>query len=254
MFKLVKYEIRKNIMGLIIMFAVVMGLEAYFLVSALLDNEDHVMASTVLLVFATVIAYFGILVFGVASYSKELKSKTGYMTFMTPISSFSIIGSKLFSTFTAGMFFIALFIVLAVADMAVFEEVFPQVKLFSEMLDAFMEANGKDLAEVGLEVLVEFLGILLESFVIIAMAYLSITLTATILQNKKWKGIVSVALFILLAWLIIKAGGLLPEINPVAANVWEAIVNLIPYMLYCLVLSVAAIIGCGILLEKKVSL
>ena len=74
---------------MIILFGAIMGLEIYFVISALLESRDHTAVSAVLLLMASVVAYFGVLIYGVASYSKELNQKTGYMTFMTPISSFT---------------------------------------------------------------------------------------------------------------------------------------------------------------------
>ena len=141
MFKLSKYEIRKNILGLVIMFGAIAGLEIYFLISAFLENARHTTISSSFLIMSSVIAYFGVLIYGVASYSKELNRKTGYMTFMTPVSSFSIIGSKLISTLIVGIFFVALLGILAMIDMAIVENVFPQTKVFSFLINPNIAAT-----------------------------------------------------------------------------------------------------------------
>lgn len=254
MFKLSKYEIRKNILGLLIMFGAIVGLEIYFVISALVESRDHTAIACVLLVIATVIAYFGVLIYGVASYSKELNQKTGYMTFMTPISSFTIIGSKLFSTLVAGIFFVVLLGVFAVIDMAMFEKVFPETKLFTGFIEELADMMGASAGELWVNVGVNIIDALIESFAIVAIAYLSITLTATVFQNKKWKGIVSVVIFVLAMIAVVKVAELIPEIYETTTKWSHGIINLIPVTIYLAVVAVACIFVSGKLLNKKVSL
>lgn len=254
MFKLSKYEIRKNIVGLAILFGAIMGLEIYFVISALVESRDHTAISAVLLLMASVVAYFGVLIYGVASYSKELNQKTGYMTFMTPISSFTIIGSKLFSTLMAGIFFIVILAILAMIDMAMFENVFPETKLFSEFIDSMAEMAGAGAGEIWISVGIQILCMLIESFSIVAIAYLSITLTATAFQNKKWKGIVSVVIFVVAMIIIQKVGELIPFIYDTVTTWSQGMINLLPQILYMGVIAAASIYASGKLLDKKVSL
>lgn len=254
MFKLSKYEIRKNIIGLVIMFGAIAGLELYFVISALADNRDHTAIASLLLLLATVVAYFGVLIYGVASYSKELNQKTGYMTFMTPISTFTIIGSKLISTLLAGIFFVVLLGIFALIDMAMFEEVFPETKLFTEFLDNLIEMSGAAAGELWINVGVGILSMLIESFAIVAIAYISITLTATAFQNKKWKGIVSAVIFVVTMIIVGKIDDIIPAIYDTVTKWSQGIVNLLPHILYMAVIAAASIYGSGKLLDKKVSL
>lgn len=254
MFKLSKYEIRKNILGLIIMFGAIVGIEIYFLISAFVESGKHTALSSGLLVMSSVIAYFGVLIYGVASYSKELNRKTGYMTFMTPISSFSIIGSKLFSTLIIGIFFVALLGILAVIDMVIVENVFPETKVFSDFIDVLAKAFGTNAGKIWISVCVGIFSMLIESFAIVAIAYMSITLTATIFQNKKWKGLVSVLIFILIMLAVIKTAELIPDIYKTTVKWSQAIINLIPLYIYMTAVDTACIFVSGRLLDKKVSL
>lgn len=254
MFKLSKYEIRKNILGLVIMFGAIAGLEIYFLISAFLENARHTAISSSFLIMSSVIAYFGVLIYGVASYSKELNRKTGYMTFMTPVSSFSIIGSKLISTLIVGIFFVALLGILAMIDMAIVENVFPQTKVFSDFIDAIARSFGSNAGKIWISVGIGIFSMLIESFAIVAIAYMSITLTATIFQNKKWKGLVSVLIFILIMIAVVKLAGLIPDIYTTPVKWFQAIINVIPLIIYMLVVDSACIFVSGRLLDKKVSL
>lgn len=254
MFKLSKYEIRKNILGLIIMFGTIVGLEIYFVISAVIESRDHTAIACVLLVIATVVAYFGVLIYGVASYSRELNQKTGYMTFMTPISSFTIIGSKLISTLAAGIFFVVLLGVFAVIDMALFENVFPESRLFTDFVEELARMAGASAGELWVNVGINIIDTLIESFAVVAIAYLSITLTATVFQNKKWKGIVSVIIFVLAMIAVVKIAEHIPSIYETTIKWTQGIVNLIPVIIYLAVVAVACIFVSGKLLDKKVSL
>lgn len=254
MFKLSKYEIRKNILGLIILFGAIVGLEIYFVISALVESRNHTAIACVLLILATVVAYCGVLIYGVASYSKELNQKTGYMTFMTPISSFTIIGSKLLSTLAAGIFFVVLLGVFAIMDMAMFENVFPETKLFTGFIEELADMLGSSAGELWINVGINIIDMLIESFAIVAIAYLSITLTATVFQNKKWKGIVSILIFILTMVAVVKVASLIPEIYETTTKWSQGIINLIPLIIYLAVVAVVSIFVSARLLDKKVSL
>ena len=254
MFKLSKYEIRKNILGLMIMLGAIVGIEIYFLISTAVESREHTFISSGVLIMATVIAYFGVLIYGVASYTKELNQKTGYMTFMTPVSTFSIIGTKLISTLIVGIFFVVLFGVLAVMDMAIVENVFPETKIFTEFIKVLAQMVGKNAGEIWITVGVWIFSMLIESFAIIAIAYMSITLTATVFQNKKWKGLVSVLIFILVMIAVVKIAELIPDIYETTVKWSQAVINAIPLIIYIALVAVASIFTSAKLLDKKVSL
>ena len=57
-----------------------------------------------------------VLIYGVIIYSQDLKNKTGYMVFMTPISNYKIIGAKLLSILLTGATLVAFLGLLIVVD------------------------------------------------------------------------------------------------------------------------------------------
>lgn len=254
MLRLTKYELRKNIMGTVILFGIIIGLEIYFVISALLENRDHTAMATAFLVIAACVSYFCLFFFGVSSYSKELRSKTGYLTFMTPISSFSVIGSKLLSIFITGVFFVILLSVLACIDMAMFENVFPETQLFTDFLDGLFNMAGYSPEEFWLTVLVNVAIILVSFYAVIALAYMSITLSSTIFQNKKYKGVISVIIFILLTLLVSKISEFLPDIYENVTRMGEAMLQIVPQLIYWLAITIGALFLSGKFLDKKVSL
>lgn len=253
MLRLMKYETRKNILGVAILFSIIMGLECYFLIGAITKSGKHTAIAAVILMLVTFVAYFCVFVFGITTYSKELKSKSGYMTFMTPISSFTVIGSKLLVTLLEGVIFAVLLVVLACVDMAVMEAQFPETKMFTEFVDMFVTALGINTGEVVLGILGTVLELLINYVAIVSMAYLAITLSSTVFQNKKFKGIVSAVIFIVIMVLVNKVSGLMPG-DTNATNMVDLFVAMIPTFLYYAVVAAASVFASGTLLEKKVSL
>ena len=84
----------------------------------------------------------------------------------------------------------------------------------------------------------------------VTLAYLCITLTATVLQNRKIKGLISVILYIFLFYAVNKIGGLLPVLYESPENMQQAL----PCMVFFLIIIAGAVVGTAQLLDKKVSL
>lgn len=253
MLRLMKYEMRKNILGVVILFSIIMGLECYFLIGAFTESAMHTAISAVILMLVTFVAYFCVFIFGIKTYSKELKSKSGYMTFMTPISSFTVIGSKLLTTLLEGIFFAVLLVGLACADMAIMEAQFPETKLFTDFVDMFVTAMGINAAEIVVGILGMILELLINFVAIVSMAYLAITLSSTLFQNKKFKGIISTIIFIVIMVVVGEiADVILSDVKE--SNMIDVFVAMIPAFLYYTAVAVLSIFASGTLLEKKVSL
>ena len=105
MFKLIKYEYRKNRTLLLTILGIIAVLEVYFLVSAHLAQkyamidmfsettqraEVNLAVSISLLVAASFGTALAVFIMGVAGYSRELNQRTSYLIFMTPQSTLSM--------------------------------------------------------------------------------------------------------------------------------------------------------------------
>ena len=109
MLKLMKYEFRKMRTTLLIMLAALAALEAGYLIGDKLHDYRVVGVSLGLLTALVFAVYVYILIAGIVSYSRELNDKTGYMTFMTPVSPLGVVSSKLLFTILAAVAATALF-------------------------------------------------------------------------------------------------------------------------------------------------
>lgn len=253
MLKLVKYEYRRNITGILVVLAAILGLQGYFLGAAYWGTIDHVMAAGSLLMMAAGVTVAVVLLYSVSLYSKELNAKTSYLTFMTPNSTSKILGSKLLATLLLGALYALLLGAFAVWDFDILRRLFPQIEFIQVMLDSVLTQMHTNLSSILITASSLAFDFLVNFFTTVVVAYLAITLSATVLQNKKFKGILSFLLFILimvaLGWLL----NLLPTRYDYL-TMQEMLLDSLPATLISLAFAVAAFLLSAYLLKKKVSL
>jgi ABC-2 type transport system permease protein len=253
MLKLIKYEYRRNLSAIIVMLGAVLLLQGYFLFSIYKKDVEMVFSSAALLALAASFCVLGMLAYSVALYSKELGAKTSYLTFMTPNTAAQILGAKLLAALMLGLFFALVLGLLAAWDFALLHKTFPEIELGQIMLEQLlMTMSSTDLSTLITVAATMAIGFLINFFTVVVIAYLSITLSATILQNKKSKGLVGFLIFIGLMAALQWGASRLPADysgNLVGAlrSAWPQFVLYLCAMAGCFALSVW-------LLEKKVSL
>ena len=257
MFKMIKYEFRKHISSIIILLIVYGLLEAVFLYGMIADNQNAVVISMALLIMLSVVSYVFILVLGISTYNNELKSKSGYLVYMTPIS-YHIIGAKLLYTLFAGIGFAALIFLLLTINYNMLANEY-SLNDFTTVFNVMLRTLGTDytLGTLLLLMLVQIISMLVNFFMIVTVAYLAISLSTTILQNSKAKGFLSFFLFIVIITVVLYLEGLIPEIydtSKYVLTVGQAAVNQIPIVIASLVVAVGSFIGSGTLLSKHISL
>ena len=270
MLKLMKYEFRKLRTTLIVLLLALAALELLFLAGNWMDKDDLVVTSVVLLSLLSFGAYVFILVSGVVSYSRELKDRTGYLVFMTPTRPISVVLSKLLATLLAGVALTALLTVVAALDYAYLarrlgldSSLLTQINLYARMAlgDASFNIQG-----VWLTIVSGALSVVTSIMLAMCTAYLAITVSATLLQNRKGflRSLLSVVLFFLItwgaSWLTTKVTNLVPGVfHTGELNVSSMDMNTLTHIL-CVSLALDAVLG-GIfavvsasLLKRKVSL
>ena len=216
MLKLMKYEFRKTRTTLLIMVAALVALEAGFLIGDKIDDYRIAGICLGLLTALVFAVYIYILIAGITSYSKEINDKTGYMTFMVPVGPMGIVVSKLLFTILAALVITALFGGAVYYDYArLFKGIdmtaddLRQLDFAFSMFAGGMGAN-VSLTKVVLTLAFEFGTVLIEIILVMCTAYLAITLTATLLQNKKGflRFLVALVLFVALNFVTSRVSGL----------------------------------------------
>lgn len=196
MLKLMKYEFRKMRTPLWVMLIILMVLEGGFIVGEI--AEKSVLSTSclllILLMMAVVCGY--ILIAAIVSYSRELKDRSGYLIFMTPVRTISVVTSKLLSAVVLAVLAGMVFGICGGIDcMYLFERA--DLEILLEMLG---EAGIK-LTEMALMSVYMIFSMLISMVSTICTAYLAITLSATVMNQHKnfWRGLVSFGLFVALS-------------------------------------------------------
>ena len=98
--------------------------------------------------------------------------------------------------------------------------------------------------------------VLIHFFTLITVAYLAVSLSSTVLQNKKIKGVVSFVLFVVIYVLMSYIAFKLPHLGEgmQATTMLEAIYASLPQFTLYLVCMIGSYIGSAALLSKKISL
>ncbi len=205
MLKLLKYEFRKMRTNLLALLVGLAALEAGFIAGVVMERAGVMTVCLTLISILTFAAFVYLILAGIASYSLELRDKSGYLIFMTPVKPLGIVLSKLAFIALASLTAMALFGAAAYFD---FRYLIGKLNLDPQTLDQlnmmlrFGLKTNATVQQILRMVAFGALTVLLEVLVTMCTAYLSITLAATLLQNKKGfiRGLISFSLFIALSW------------------------------------------------------
>lgn len=253
MLKLAKYEFRKNIINVILLAVMIVILEGYTLISMATKSERHIVISVSLLLLGIFVGIFMIFIMAIQSYSKELASKYSYLSFMTPNSTYKIIGSKLICTLLVALIATIIGILFIMLDYNVFVAQYPDIIETTDTIQDMMNTFGYSVSNALMSIAVFLIQLWIGIFTAICIAYFAITLTATALANKKFRGIISLILFFVITFALNKLCSYLPSVD-IGTGVINDILLPLPTYIVNVIFMIAAFIGSGLLLDKKVSL
>lgn len=255
MFKLTKYELRKTRTTLLIAAACFAILELAYIIGLALHKDDLAGGSAAFLVLFATFSYLFFLALAIMNYSKELNSKSSYLIFMTPNTPLAIISAKMLMILLVGLGSLAIYALFGWLDIRLLIAFLPDAEMTGDLLTGFANGLGIDLPELGFTLLAMLIAMIVTFFMLVALAYLAITLSATFLQNSRLKGLIScilfLALFLAATWI---DNHLIPDLYPNPATWQQLWIGIAPSCLYYIVLMILATFACSVLLEKKVSL
>lgn len=255
MLKLMKYEYKKNRGILLGLGLIVLGLEMYFLGSYALNEMDHMGIAAGFLVVATIVSFFMVFILGVNNYQKELNSKSSYLIFMTPNSSIKIVLSKLLYLLILGIVVCLVMGGLALLDIQLTAVKFNERYMLIDALRQFARGFGIDLSLFWTSVLLQIVYVVVSFFTVVAIAYFAITLSTTILQNNRFRGFISVVLFILLMIGVNYIDNHFIQSDVILDTLtWDVIRYIMPTLVYNVIVMAACVFGCSFLIDKAVSL
>ncbi len=248
MFKLMKYEIRKQAVSKVIILSITALLQLLFLVGVGTDNDDLTGLGVGWLIFFSfcAIVYLGFEV--INTYSKDLKEKQSYMLFLTPHSPYTILGAKLISAFFQLVIAVLIFFMLLVFNTSV---VLSKYEIVSEIVE-IISMILKEFEVIEVDYLI--LGIVLASAIVkwlvfVVTAMCAITLSTTFLANNKLKGILSFVLFLIINGAITYISGMMFTFS---INMTFEQANLLQIIVGFVFTAILYFIT-GFMLDKKVS-
>ena len=203
MFKLMKYEFRKTWITKLILLDISAVLEVMYLIGLYGDKEDLLTIAILLLVITAV---GGVLVIGLESVltlHRDMNTKQSYMLFMTPNSSYKILGAKVLecglSILVTGAFFFALGALDITLLFAKSGELSQIWDLIQDILESFTISGHAVAFDMQTMAAVVF-NLLTAWILAVTTAYLADVVSSALLNGKKFNGLLSFALFLLLTW------------------------------------------------------
>lgn len=254
MLKLTKYEFRKNLPSIIIIFLILAVAQGYFTISFLVHSIAHSAIASMILMIVGSISFIVVIVFGINAYDKELKSKSSYLIFMTPNSSLKIIFSKVFYTFIFGVILFTILISFSYIDVKMLASFADTSIDYTQIIKAVLASLGLDYMSIFYGIITGIVTMIISILFIITLSYFSITLASTWLQNKKVKGFISVVIFFIIMIATEWISHQIPTIYANPSTTFQAIISVLPSVIFELVISLGCIFGSAVLLDKKVSL
>ena len=225
MLNLLKYEFRKTFGVKAIILALTAVLEIVFLIG-LYGEFDAPLGIGAGLLLTT--ASVGVIVIGIYSIillRNDLNTKQSYMLFMTPNSSYKILGAKVIecglSIFIIGMFFAAL----GILDLMLVSQKFGEIEEFFEVIKLMFS----EIADFSTATLFATALSILSSWLFsVVTAFFAIVLSATFLNGKKFNGLLSLIIFIAISILV----GYIFNKLPIDSDIYDVKTALIVSGLY----------------------
>ena len=187
-----KYEIKKSRFMMLIVGIIIGGLEIAYLIGffgfkfaqneKLNDIFTSIWAlSTVLLIVAACCSMLAGALYSVLLYNSDIQKKSGYMLFLTPTPTWQWILAKILMGLLATAVLVVVFAVLGIADILLFIPELDDTSFIGQLLiplrDMFFD-------NIGTMVLF-LLNMILQIVVMITTIYLAISMSKTLLGNKK---------------------------------------------------------------------
>lgn len=194
--KIMKYEFIKNKSRYLIMVAILAILEAIFLIVSRLSWK-YSLGMSIALMIAAIGTVFVVVIEGIGMYNRDLRDKSGYMIFMTPLPAWQIIVGKILVILIVGTALFSAYCFLGYADLHVLMNAVQRDNAPGSMISAVAKAIENMYGTDTVITLVKMLGSTAAGVTFfVSMAYLSSTIGASLLRGKKYEKSLSFAIFV----------------------------------------------------------
>ncbi len=199
---LIKYEFRKTLSVKLILLGTAALAQLAFMIGLWTGRERIYSLGAFILLL---LAFVGVAVIGLTSVlilHRDMNTKQSYMLFMTPNSCYKILGAKVIENGISLLLATVFFFALGALDVSMLMAHEGRLADLWSLVTQFLEGIDSRIT-LDTETLMSFaFGLLASWFSTVTCAYLADVVSTALLKGKRWNGLGSFALFILLSALM----------------------------------------------------
>ena len=221
MMKLLKYEFRKTAFPKLLIFAVILIMECVFLYGCLTDQDDTKTLGVILFVMALMFGFLLVGILSLVTLHKDMNTRQGYMLFMTPNSTYKILGAKVAECGLTLLVLGAVGLGLGALDFSLVEK---EVQFITSIL----KSVNPDLVPTFPNIAATLFNILCGLLCSVITAYFADVISSALLNGKKGNLLITFVLYILLNFVIRKLMLLIPaSVGVIASLLLQGVVALV---------------------------
>ena len=203
MLRLLKYEFRKTLFPKLILLALLVIFEGVFLYGYWTDNNSTVTLGLSLFLFTFLCGLLAIGIISLVTLHKDMNTRQGYMLFMTPNSTYRILGAKVAENGLSMLGIGAVGLGICLLN-------FSLIKQELEFITSFLKNFGIGLTPTFPHLSALLVYIICSILCSVTTAYLADVICSSLLNGQKGSMVITFVLFALLNFGIQKIMGLVP--------------------------------------------
>ena len=200
--RLMKYEFRKTLVVKLVMLGATVLAELAFLIGLWGDKNDLMATGAFILLL---LAFGGCMAIGLASVvilHRDMNTKQSYMLFMTPNSSYKILGAKVIENGLSILLTGACFFALGALDISLLFAHEGRLAELWEMITKLLASIDERLT-FDLATMAVLAASLIATWIsTVTAAYLGVVISTALLSGKRFSGLVSFLVIVALLWLV----------------------------------------------------
>lgn len=267
MLKLIKYEFKTISKEFLIILGVIILLNLALMTRINVWSDNAVIGLSFLICFGAAVAVF---IYNIIMYTRDLKQDTGYLLFTIPKNGYGILGAKLISAL------IVMIVAMILGCIMVFFVGVIAMGNFDAFVKAFTDLknmNNINIFKFILVIVADAVIVLLGYVLCLLTIYLAVTISKVIMNGRKFSGLVSFLIYIIINLVTGKIYELLARAIPKTMNPYvtsygssyshlatdnDPSILLLPVNwaggIFYLIVMIGLFIGIGYMLEKKIDL
>ena len=203
MLRLLKYEYRKTLFPKLVLLALLVIFEGVFLYGYWTDNNSTVTLGLSLFLFTFLCGLLAIGIISLVTLHKDMNTRQGYMLFMTPNSTYRILGAKVAENGLSMLGIGAVGLGICLLN-------FSLIKQELEFITSFLKNFGIGLTPTFPHLSALLVYIICSILCSVTTAYLADVICSSLLNGQKGSMVITFVLFALLNFGIQKIMGLVP--------------------------------------------